>query len=67
MMMENGKINRLKQKWWREHDSKYGMEEAIELGYEHVLFPFASLAVGIILALPMVLGEICLKIVAKRG
>ena len=65
MMIENGKINRLKQKWRGEHDSKYGMEEAIELGYEHVLFPFASLAVGIILALPMLLGEICYKIMRK--
>ena len=67
MMIESGIINRLKQKWRGEHDSKYGMEEAIELGYEHVLFPFASLAVGIILALPMLMGEICLKIARKWG
>ena len=60
-MIEIGKINRLKQKWAGKHDNKYGMEEAIELGYEHVLFPYAWLALGVVLTLPMVFGEICFK------
>ena len=62
LMIENGKTRRLIKKWEvSQYDQKYGMEEAIVLGYEHVLFPYAWLALGITVALPMVLGEICLK------
>ena len=66
MMIESGKINRLKMKWAGKYDNKYDMEEAVELGYEHVLFPYAWLALGVVLALPMVLGEICLWAITKR-
>ena len=62
LMIENGKTRRLIKKWEvSQYDQKYGMEEAIVLGYEDVFFPYAWLALGMTVALPMVVGEICLK------
>ena len=60
-MFENGEILKIKHKWTAKYDQEYGMEEPVELGYEHVLFPYASLALGVVITLPMVIGEICFK------
>ena len=56
-MFENGEILKIKHKWTAKYDQEYGMEEPVQLGYEHVLFPCSFLALGIALAVPMILGE----------
>ena len=62
-LFESGKIERINHKWMSEKDEDFGMEEPIQLGYEHVLFPCAFLALGLTLALSLTLVEW----VAKRS
>ena len=56
-MFENGEILKIKHKWTAKYDQEYGMEEPVQLGYEHVLFPCSFLALGIAVAVTMILGE----------
>ena len=61
MMFESGKLQKINHKWAAKYDMKYGMEEPVQLGYENVLFPYNFLALGIALALPMILCEFMFK------
>ena len=61
MMFESGKLQKINHKWAAKYDMKYGMEEPVQLGYENVLFPYNFLALGIALALPMILCEFIFK------
>ena len=60
-MFEGGKIHKINDKWTAKYDKKYGIEDPIPLGYENVLFPYNFLALGIALAIPIILGEYVIK------
>ena len=66
-MKESGLIDKLSDKWWRfalrqtQNDKSSENEEAVTLGYENVLFPFAFVAIGLIVALVVIMGEFCMK------
>ena len=47
------------------HDESYEVEEAIVLGYEHVLFPYSWLALGMTMSVPIILAEWVAKRLAK--
>ena len=57
-MIESGKIKRLILKWAGKYDNMYGMEEAVQLGGEHVLLPFIAFALGIVIAILLMLTEL---------
>ena len=57
LMLERGNIHKIENRWNAIYEQKYGMEDPIELGYEHVLFPYNILALGIMVAIPIILGE----------
>ena len=42
-------------------DDSGGDYEAISLGYENVLFPFAWVAIGLLVAIVVIMGEFCSK------
>ena len=56
-MRESGVIQQLLSTSSGNPDQVYGMEEAVVIGYKNILFPFAWLALGLIIAMPIVLGE----------
>ena len=60
-MKENGVIAALKKRRWGKHDKDYEMVEPFELGYDNVLFPYAWLAFGVIIAVSLVFGEVIVK------
>ena len=60
-MFESGKFHKINQKWTATYDQDYGMEEPVQLSYEHVLFPYNFLALGIIIAVPLILVEWLIK------
>ena len=60
-MFESGKFHKINQKWTATYDQDYGMEEPVQLSYEHVLFPYNFLALGIIIAVPIILVERLIK------
>ena len=68
-MKETGHIDRLMKKWWvfeREqvkNDKSSKMKEAIVLGYENVLFPFFWVAIGMLVSVVIIMGELCTKYV----
>ena len=64
-MIENGKIERIKNKWYGKHNLNYEMEEAVQLGYEHVLFPYSWLALGIMMGVAVIGAELMSKRLAK--
>ena len=65
MMIESGKLERIKYQWEGKHDENYEVEEAIVLGYEHVLFPYSWLALGMTMSVPIILAEWMAKRLAK--
>ena len=65
MMIESGKIERIKYQWEGKHNQNYEMEEAVVLRYEHVLFPYSWLALGITMSIPIILAEMMSKRLAK--
>ena len=60
-MFEKGKFHKIDQKWTATYDQDYGMEEPVKLSYEHVLFPYNFLALGIVIAVPLILVEWLIK------
>lgn len=56
-MRESGIINRIKTSRNGNPDRFYGMSDAVVIGYENILFPFACLALGSLLALSISLVE----------
>ena len=60
-MKENGVIDALKKRRWGKHNKDYEMVEPIVLGYDNVMFPYAWLAFGVIIAVPLVFGEAIVK------
>ena len=65
-MIENGKIERIRNKWYGKHNLNYEMEEAVQLGYEHVLFPYSWLALGIMMGVAIIVAELMSKRLAKN-
>ena len=65
MMIESGKLERIKYQWEGKHEENYEVEEAIVLGYEHVLFPYSLLALGMTMSVPIILAEWMAKRLAK--
>ena len=57
-MKEGGLINRMKNKWKGARDTVYEMAEPIVLKFDNLFFPFAWLALGILLAIPISMAEI---------
>ena len=57
-MRESGVIQQILTRNSGEHNLVYGMEEAVVIGYQNILFPFAWLALGSIIAVAIVLAEI---------
>ena len=60
-MFESGKFHKINRKWTATYDQDYGMEEPVQLSYKHVLFPYNFLALGIIIAVPIILVERLIK------
>ena len=66
-MKESGLIDQLSDKWWRfalrqtQNDKKSKNDEAISLGFENVTLPFAFVAIGMIGAQVVIMGEFCMK------
>ena len=56
-MKEGGLINRMKIKWKGARDTVYEMAEPIVLKFDNLFFPFAWLALGLLLAVPISLAE----------
>ena len=56
-MRESGIINRIKTSRNGNPDQFYGMSDAVVIGYENILFPFACLALGSLLAISISLVE----------
>ena len=56
-MKEGGLINRMKNKWKGARDTVYEMAEPIVLKFDNLFFPFAWLALGLLLAVPISLAE----------
>ena len=48
---------RLKHKYVDKPNEDFGFPEAIALGYENLIFPFGSIALGTILATAAIIGE----------
>ena len=57
-MQEIGMTERIKKKWARDPDHDYGMAEPIVLGYDNLFFPFGWLALGIVVAVPILVAEV---------
>ena len=57
-MQESGLINRIKSKWTSNRDQKYEMAGPIVLAFDNLFFPFACLALGIVVAVPITLTEV---------
>ena len=57
-MKEGGLINRMKNKWKTARDTVFGMAEPIELKFDNLFFPFACLALGILVTIPITMTEI---------
>ena len=60
-MFEKGKFHKIDQRWTATYDQDYGMEEPVQLSYEHVLFPYNFLVLGIVIAVPLILVEWLIK------
>ena len=57
-MQEIGLVGRIKNKHSVDPDTEYGMSEPIVLGYENIIFPFSWLALGIMIALALLVVEV---------
>ena len=67
-MKESGVIHQILTSNSGDPNQVYGVEEPIVIGYENVLFPFGWLALGMIMILPLVMGEIILgKCTFRKG
>ena len=60
-MQETGTIAAIKQRRLGKHDENYEMAEPIVLGYDNVLFPYACLAFGVVIAVPLAFAEVIIK------
>ena len=56
-MIESSITKRIKNKWARDPNQEYGMAEPIVLGYDNLFFPFGWLALGMIIAMPILAVE----------
>ena len=50
-LLQTGAVDRVRHMWMDRADGDYWVTEAVTLGYENVLFPFAAVVVGALLAL----------------
>lgn len=65
IMFENGVIKRIRNQWYGKHNQNYEMKEAVQLGYEHVLFLYSWLASGFAISVFIMLAELTCKRLAK--
>ena len=57
-MMQSGIIDQIKHDWRNRNPSgQFGIDDALQLGYDNVCFPFAIVAAGIPLSLLVVILE----------
>ena len=66
-MMENGKMEAMKLRWMTSSNQEFGISNAIQLGYENVMDPFACCALGVIVAAWMSLLEYLFVKVKHNG
>ena len=59
-LIESGVIYKAMSGMSRGPDDVYGISDAVVIGFENLLFPFAWVALGSILAMPIILGEMIL-------
>ena len=55
---ESGLISRIRNKWKGDRDEVFGIAEPVVLTYDNLFFPFAWLALGILVAIPITMVEI---------
>ena len=59
-MKESGVIHQIMTSKSGDPEQVYGVDEPVAIGYENVLFPFGWLALGSIIVVPVILGEMIL-------
>ena len=59
-MKESGVIHQIMTSKSGDPEQVYGVDEPVVIGYENVLFPFGWLALGSIIVVPVILGEMIL-------
>ena len=64
-MQESGKIAAIRQRRLGQNDKDYEMSEAIVLGYNNVLFPYALPALGVVISVILAVGEAIVKTLSR--
>ena len=59
--------NRLKDKWINKVEEEIQTFQAISLNYDNVIFPFSFLAIGMFVAVIVIMGEYCKRATSKRS
>ena len=57
-MQESGLINRIKKKWYGNHDQVFEMSEPLVLTFDNLFFPFGCLALGIVFTIVIIAAEV---------
>ena len=60
-MQEFGLINRIKKKWYGDHNQVFEMSEPLILTFDNLFFPFGCLALGILFTILITAAEIIVK------
>ena len=60
-LMETGVNHKIMSGMSGSQDHIYGISDAVVMGFENLLFPFAWLAFGFVLVVPIIFGEMLLR------